>query len=336
MTDERKLCRIRYFMKIIRLLLCIALICFILFTPGKLVSGAQDSFVDARFVRKERTVSGTIVIWHIVRHKPYSGSMTQWLKNRAAEYEKAHKGTFIEIEGMDEATFSERLEHGRTADAYSFFSGSMYRDRLARMPDLLIAYREGLFRTENAVPYCYTGYCKLIKKPDGGGNQSYYGDDLLAARTGGGKNEASEERADVLYLDLRRAGDLIRYKEGFTLAAIEPIDNFTDAVCWLGIDRETDAKKQEALLDFISYLLSSDAQQTLNALGLFAALSGVRNVPPESGLKAVFKMYATVKTADPFRWNTEYDSLASDAAAGRNGNGDARARFIKRLQELCR
>ena len=323
-------------MKVFRMILCIGLICFLLFTPQQLVSGAQESFVDARFVRKVRSFQGTIVIYHVVRQKPYAGSLTQWLKNRAEEYEKKHKGVYIEIEGMDEATFFERLENGRTADAYSFFSGTLYRDRLADIPNLKFAYREGLFQTDKAVPYCYTGYCRLLKNPDSAGDKTYYVNDLLAAMQNGGENDTSEEKADILYLDLRRAGDLIRYKDGFSLAAIEPIDNFTDAVCWLGVDRETDEKRREVLLDFTAYLLSEDAQQTLNALGLFAASDAVKNVPPESALKALFRTYETVRTVDPFLWQAAYDSLLSDAALSRKGDTEAHNRFTNRLHELYR
>ena len=323
-------------MKVLRPILCFAMICFLLFTPARLITGAQESFVDARFVRKTPDFTGTVVIWHVVRAKPYSGSMTQWLKNRAEAYEKQHKGLFIKIEGMDEKTFYERLEHGRTADAYSFFSGSMIPDRLRDIPDLSIAYRDGLFQMDRAVPYCFSGYCRLVKKPDGTGSKAYYADDVLAARLGAGQNEAGEEKADVLFLDLRRAGDLIRYKDGFSLASIEPIDNFTDAVCWLGIDRETNDEKTEVLLGFISYLLSHDIQQSLNALGLFAAARNVRNVPPEAGLKSVCKGYETVRTVDPFRWQAEYDSLAHDAALARTGDAEAGKRFLNRLHELLR
>ncbi|MBQ1821082.1 MAG: hypothetical protein II117_05700 [Clostridia bacterium] len=323
-------------MKVFRLILCIGVICFLLFTPQWLARGAQESFVDARFVRKVRPFQGTIVIYHVVRQRPYAGSMTQWLKNRAEEYEKKHKGVYIEIEGMDEAAFFERIENGRTADAYSFFSGTLYRDRIADIPDLKFAYREGLFQTDKAVPYCYTGYCRLVKKPDGSGEKKYYANDILAAMQHDGKDDAPEEKADILYLDLRRAGDLIRNKEAFSLAAIEPVDHFTDAVCWMSIDRETDEKRSEVLLDFMAYLLSEDAQRSLNALGLLSVLDCVKNVPPESALKNVFKTYETVQTVDPFLWQGVYDELLSDAALSRKGDTDAHIRFTNRLHELYR
>lgn len=332
----RLFCRIVFFMKTLRLILCVGIVCFLVFSPSVLIIGAQDSFVDARFVRKPQAFQGQIVLYHIVRQKPYSGSLTEWLKNRAAEYGKKHKGVHIEIEGMDEQTFYERLENGRTADAYSFFSGTMYPDRLRLIPDLKYAYRSGLFQSDYAVPYCYSGYCKLVKRQDGTGGKAYYANDLLAARNEAGENEASEEKADVLYLDLRRAGDLIRYKDGFALSTIEPIDSFSDAVCWIGIDRNTDERRAEILTDFVSYLLSEEAQITLNALGLFAVSENVKNVPPDSSLKKVFMVYQSVQTVDPFLWQAGYDSLLSDAKLARSGDREALERFRNRLRELLR
>lgn len=311
------------------------MVAFLLFTPAWLVRGAQDPFVDARFVRKTDAYHGSILLYHIVRQRPYEGSLTQWLKARAAAYEKKHKGTYIEIEGMDEAAFYERMERGRRPDAYSFFSGTLYPDRLTEIPDLMIPLREGLTSTDRCVPYCYTGYLKLVKTPENPGEKAYYADDVLAARLGAGENDASEMKADVLYLDFRRAGDLIRYSDGFALSETEPLDNFTDAVCWLGVDRETDDRKAEVIRDFIGFLLAPDAQQTLNALGLLSVRSDVKNVPPSALLKQVFRTYETVETVDPFRWNAQYDALLLDARLARTGDEDAKARFFNRLRECA-
>ena len=77
-------------MKILRTVLCAAMICFLLFTPAKLVQSAQKSYVDPRFERDPDRYTGSIVLYHIVRHRPYAGSLTQWLKRRAEAYEKKH------------------------------------------------------------------------------------------------------------------------------------------------------------------------------------------------------------------------------------------------------
>jgi hypothetical protein len=322
-------------MKILRILLCFGMICFLVFSPKALLKGAQASYVDPRFVRDPGKSAGTIVLYHIVRHRPYTGSLTQWLKSRAAAYEKKHKGVYIEIEGMDEAHFAERLQGGRRPDAYSFFSGTMYPDRLKCIENLHFPYRDGLFQTDRCVPYCYSGYTKLIRTPDGSQERVFFANDILAARAGPVRRTETEDRADVLYLDLRRAGDLIRYRDGFALASPEPLDSFTDAVCWLGIDRDTDDAKSEILLDFFAYLLEPDPQQTLNALGLMSVRSDVKDTPPEPALKRVFRTYQTVETVDPFRWNAMYDSLLEDAKKASDDDSDARERFTKRLRECC-
>lgn len=309
---------------------------FLVFSPKTLTEKAQETYVDARFVRDADRYRGCIMLYHIVRHRPYAGSLTQWLKEKASEYEKKHKGTYIEIEGMDEAHFCERLECGRRPDAYSFFSGTLYPDRLKEMEDLYVPYREGLFQTDRCIPYCYTGYCVLRKSPYRGDDRSYFANDFLAARADARRTVTSEDKADVLYLDLRRAGDLIRYKDGFALSSIEPIDNFTDAVCWMGIDRETDDEKTAVILDFIAFLMEPDTQQTLNALGLFSVNANVRNMPPDPSLKHIFRAYDSVQTIDPFAWNSSYDALMEDASYAIDGDEDARVRFHNRLRECLR
>lgn len=332
----RRFCRIECHMKILRIVLCISMIAFLVLSPKTLVRKAQETFVDARFVRDGDRYRGSIVLYHVVRQKPYSGSMTQWLKAKADAYEKKHRGTFIEIEGMDERHFYERLDGGRMPDAYSFFSGTLFPDRLKKIDDLHVPYRAGLFQTDRCIPYCYTGYCRLYKSQNGTEGKTYFANEVLAARADAAGEQTTEDRAEVLYLDLRRAGDLIRYKDGFKLSTIEPIDNFTDAVCWMGIDRETDDAKTAVILDFIAYLTEPDTQRSLNALGLLSVREDVKNAPPEPALKHVFRNYDTVLTVDPFVWNSNWDALYEDAALAAKGDADARERFANRLRECLR
>ena len=312
------------------------MILFLLFTPNRLVSGAQEAYRDPRFIRAEQAYRGTITIYHIVRHRPYQGSLSNWLQKRADEYEKKHRGSFIRIEGMDEATFYERLEHGRRADAYSFFSGSLYPDLLREIAQTEIPMRDGLFATNRAIPYCFSGYAKLVRSDASNPSKRYYVNDVLAAYLDGGADEADEGHADILYLDLRRAGDLIRYKDGFASSTIEAIDRFTDAVCWIGIDRDADDQKAEVIRSFTEWLLASEQQQKLNALGLLSVRADVRDTPPDSLLKPVFKCYETIETVDPFLWHAAYDALKEDAAAARRGDPVAMQRFEKRFGELKR
>lgn len=322
-------------MKAIKPILCAVMVLFILFSPKVLTEGAKQRFVDTRFVRKEPLYRGTITLYHIVRFKPYVGSLSNWLQKRADEFEKKNRGTNIVVEGMSEETFFERIEHGRLADAYSFFSGSLYPDLLAKTEPVTIALKEGLFTTDCCVPYCYSGYVKLIKDSDKADPKRYYANAVLAAYLDGTVG-AEEDKADELYVDLRRAGDLIRYKDGFASSELQPIDAFTDAVCWIGIDRNADAKKTAAITAFMQWLLSVPSQEKLNAIGLLSVRADVKNTAPESILKPVFKAYETIETVDPFLWNEQYDALEQDANNAIKGDLQARERFQKRLREMRR
>ena len=103
-------------MKILRIILCIAMIGFLVLTPKTLIKGAQTSYVDQRFVRDTDRYTGSIMLYHIVRHRPYAGSLTQWLKTRAAAYEKKHKGVVerkgVVLSGKYEAGLTEIRAHG--------------------------------------------------------------------------------------------------------------------------------------------------------------------------------------------------------------------------------
>ncbi len=323
-------------MKTFKTILCVGMILFLVFAPKPLTAAAQEHFIDARFVRKEPEYRGTITLYHIARQRPYFGSLSNWLQKRADEYEKKHRGSSIAVESMNEAEFAERLEHGRRADAYSFFSGSVYRDLLADIKAPNVSFKDGIFLTDLCIPYCYTGYGKLIRNQTENEPHRYYATDILAAYLNGGADTAEERKADELYLDLRRAGDLMRYVDGFANAELQPIDNFTDAVCWIGIDRDTDEKKRAVIESFIEWMLDVKPQQKLNSLGLLSVRSDIRDTVPESVLKDVFKTYETVETVDPFGWYTEYDALIEDAGLARSGDTDAAIRFAKRLQELKR
>jgi hypothetical protein len=82
--------------------------------------------------------------------------------------------------------------------------------------------------------------------------------------------------------------------------------------------------------------LASEQQQKLNALGLLSVRADLRDTPPDSLLKPVFKCYETIETIDPFLWHAAYDALKEDAAAARRGDPDAKQRFEKRFGELKR
>jgi hypothetical protein len=321
-------------MRILKMILSISLILFLLFTPAELSLRARESFADSRFIRTTERYNGTIVLYHIVRERPFQGSLTAWLTARAEAYEKKHKGTYILIEGMDEAHFLERIEQGRVPDAYSFFSGSLWADRLCEIPDLCIPFKEGISQTAKAVPYGFTGYVKLTKTDQTAGTKIYTNQPVLSARIGVDQPIEEEDKADTLYLDLRRAADLIRYREGFASAAIEPLDNVTEAVCWLGIDQNCDPRKYDVILDFFNELLTCDDQLKLNELGMLSVRSDVRDVPPDPMLRSVFKEYRSIRTFDPFLWQREYDALLEDALLTLRGDPEARNRFTIRLQEL--
>ncbi len=318
-------------MKGLRIVVAILLFALLLFAPPYLVRGASVSYLDTLDVVKAPDFEGTLTIYHIASQKPYCGSLTNWLKARAAAYEKKHYGTHILIEGMGEDAYWERLEHGRTPDGYSFFSGTLYAELLKPLAVSCGTLREGLFATSLAVPYCYTGYCTLTREGKGTG---VFGDAITLVRAGAQGTLTERDDAATLYVDWRTAGDLLRNSDLFMAATIAPLDGFTDQVAWLAVAKDADAAHAEALTAFYAYLLTDEVQVSLNTLGACAVLEAVTDVAPESRMKALMGAVRSVRTPDPLAWQRQADALKADAAAAWAGDGDAQARFWTRLQEL--
>lgn len=308
-------------MKRFRILFSVALLAASVFGTRPLCRALMREETEKTVPRPAYTGSATL--YHIVSARTFSGSVTRWLETQAAAYEKKHRGTFIRIEGMNEQTFWERIEYGRVPDGYSFFGGTLDRDRLQPVGLSPEGLREGLPQTEYAVPYCYTGYAALSSdQPKAPLPES----DPIARKM------AKEPVPDgAAFVDLRTAGDALASEQYGPSYAIAPIGNYTDAVCWLGIDRNTPADKAEALRGFFAFLCSLDRQRQLVSLGAFPVLSEAEDAPAFPALGPFYEAYRTVLTPDPFLLHAERAALTEDVAAS---DERADARFRERMQRI--
>lgn len=118
----------------------------------------------------ESEYKGVITVWHIVEFKPYLGSITTWLKERAKKIEDADFGVYIDVLGMTTDEYAERVQNGERADVYSFPAGLFSSEILMPMTehpnvDFVSAslYRSGVYNNELlALPYLYSGYGLMI------------------------------------------------------------------------------------------------------------------------------------------------------------------------------
>lgn len=80
---------------------------------------------------KQRT--GIINVWHVVKYKPYSGSVSTIMADAARKLEKKEYGVFYSVEGMMEEEYARRIERGEKPDVISFPAGLIDADGLSEL-----------------------------------------------------------------------------------------------------------------------------------------------------------------------------------------------------------
>ena len=310
-------------MKILRIVLCVLLPLLLLLGPVYFWRQAQSDFFAEVRKREPQPEYGTVTLYHIVSARTYSGSLTNWLRLCAERYEKKHKGTHIEVEGMTEESYRERVAYGRLPDGYSFFSGTIDRESLQPIGLTSENLRAGLFDSEYAVPYCVTGYAAIRTEQS---DVPLPEPNPIAS--------LMNEGADGTICDWRSIGDRLRDESFGGLYTVEAIGNFTDAVCWLGIARDASEQTANALREFFVFLLDEAQQRTLGQLGAIPARDDVAVEYAAPFQKELASAYETVQTVDPFLLAAQRDALQSDAEAAYAGDAEAERRFQDRMMQI--
>ena len=284
---------------------------FLLYAGPRVGAGAGESFYVKNRKIPEPEYVGTITLYHVVSCKTYQGSVTAFLQERAEAFNRRHFGVRIVVEGMGEADFSERLSYGRRADMYSFFSGALYEEQLQGAAfDPGTDLREGLFVTDYAAPWCFSGYVKA----EAGETAP------VAALANGAEGTVMDLRA---WGDVQRAGEVME-----DAAAAGP---FTDQVCYLGVDRNTSPEKAEWCLKFYDFLLSEPVQRMLPALGAFSVRTDTPCPYGDGLLVKLDRSYEAVTVPDPFRYHVHRAKLLEEAEAALKGDEAAKNNFFQRL-----
>ncbi len=294
-----------------RAVCALLILLFLLYAGPRVGEGTGESFYVKNRQPPQPDYVGTITLYHIVSRKTYQGSVTAFLQERAEAFNQRHFGVRITVEGMGETDFWERLSYGRRADMYSFFSGALYEELLQEAdfaPEA--ALREGLTVTPYGGPWCFSGY----------------------VRTNRGETEpivALASGAEGTVIDLRAWGDLQR--NGEMVREASAIGPFTDQVCYLGIDRNTEAEKARICRLFYGFLLSEPTQRMLSALGAFSVRADVFSPYGNAPLLDLDRAYKRVSAPDPFAYYTHKQKLLEDAKAALAGDETAKKHFFQRL-----
>ncbi|MBQ7278060.1 MAG: hypothetical protein IJR17_02530 [Clostridia bacterium] len=272
---------------------------------GQIRQGPGENYYVSLHKKAPIEYVPTITLYHVVSHKTMQGSVTGFLMDRAKAFMKLHPGVYLEVEGMDEEAFYHRLSLGRRPQLYSFFSGALYEELLQAAHFQPPELRPGLSATAYAAPWLFSGYVKLSE------GQGAPVPTLLAG-----------EGAAV---DLRAYAALEEGPEA------EPLSSFTDEVCYLGIDRDTDEVQTKWCLAFYDYLMSEKNQQLLFSLGAFSPRLDVSYPYGNGLLLSMDRAFLQVSAPDPFLYHTHKDSLKHEAEAALAGDEEAKNRFFQRL-----
>ena len=128
--------------------------------------------------------------------------------------------------------------------------------------------------------------------------------------------------------DLRQAGDQLQSQRDQQAAPAGP---FTDQVCYLGIERNTDPEKARWCLRFYGYLVSEATQRMLPALGAFSVRPDVSCPYGDALLFSLDKAYGKVTAPDPFLYHVHRTKLLEEATLALAGDRAAKNSFFQRL-----
>lgn len=338
---------------------------YLLFSPRWILSGLSADPRGALFQNEPPDWYGLVELWHIASFRPYRGSVTTFLEERAVAYGKTHPGVRIKVIGITEKQFAERIARGETPDAYSFASGLIYREALSELPlevpklvpPAVPARAEGELY---AVPYLLSGYAlavntqllysRALTMPEAADSAflqaaldyeakspQLYAPEILAARLK--LSGALAAREDFLaggvlaaLCDVYTVGMINRSDRLNLLIEAVPAPEYTDLVQYIGPARGADEKRREVVADFAAYLLSEDVQKKLPAIGCLPALYGAPDVVyDEPLLSALFENYQTAAAPDPFAYERHKGTLLADAQRALFGEANAQSAFDERL-----
>jgi len=354
----------------LRIALSLALIAFLVISPAHLPESLNRNFYREWLEKKPEEWSGVITLWHIVDFKSYQGSVTSFLSQCAAAYEKQHPGVYFEVVGMEKSDFDQRIQNGQFPDVYSFPLGALYREQLSApdiTPALLPAFT-GVGSSDGvlcAIPYLSSGYfllgnsvlmqednivlpetfspewLKTTLDANRSGKPTLAAPPILAAQLGlaGEFADLSEFTAGNVPLaigDARTCGDLSRKlsTDGFTFEAL-PLPGFTDQVQLFGCASKIDPERKAHATAFLELLLGEKQQSSLTALGALPVIDGLPKLTyADDTLQSFYEAQHSPQIPNAFLYHRYRDELLADAQRALAGDVDAKKSFDARMKEL--
>lgn len=352
-------------MRILRAIATLMIVVFLLLSPGYIKDHLSSDPFRAFFDIPEAKWHGKIELWHIVSFRTYQGSVTKLLRERATVWNKSHPGIHIEVVGMTEKKFQERIARGEFPDAYSFASGVCYLEQLQVLAmDTPKPTGSIPCATNNgdlyAVPYLYSGYFLLANTEllatsgmelgasiDPAMLQAALDQEkktpqlfmppVLAARadlSGALATLDDFSRGKTLFAvgDARYLGDLVRSEKNTVLFEAVPYPGYTDQVQYLGVAAGADQNRLAALSDFFSVLLTEEEQVRVPTVGAFPIREDAANIVfSEPLLTAFYQSHDSMTAPDPFLYQRHRQALEADALRALADETDGKNSFWERM-----
>lgn len=275
-TGSRPNKKPRALRRIAAVLLIAAMGLFIYYTPA--YSGPRlytDHFEEWIEQHGEPAV-GMIEIWHVVKFKPYIGSLGSWLDKAAAKCYSRYIGVYYKVRSVTDEEAASLAERGLKPDVISFSHGSVPITSLQPMSSLPddAAFSSGI-RFENcyALPYCSSGLL-LLYTPEAA--SQYDISDL--ERSAGTAEDFKAGKAASCVTDIRGAGDLDRAQLAGKCPYFEAVraDSETPLVQYIGLSSNVSDAKRPYCEELMRYITGETAQQSLSAIGLIPILPGLK------------------------------------------------------------
>ena len=337
---------------------------FIVFSP-KYIMSSRTLRTLQRTEENQEGYHGIISIWHIVKFKPYQGSLGSWVSDVAARLEKLHSGVYLEVESITLEEYSARIARGEQPDVFSYPLGCTYAEQLKELKIELPALRGNLDGSGchngrlYGVPYTMSGYLLVhnqrLMQENGqdaeglasalkSGNYMAAGDPAQACILGIKGELLNEddflmEKAMSAFMDARAAGDLerkVQSGKGFPFETAA-CSNYSDLVQLLGVNINTQAEKMPYIYEFIMLCLDRDNQQELMDMGLMPAILDVEIKKSESeSLNQLFAKLDEPAVPNSYLYEIYSEQLKNSALEAMRGSASAKKDFDLRLTELVR
>ncbi|MBR5948610.1 MAG: hypothetical protein IKZ82_08220 [Clostridia bacterium] len=274
--------------KIISVLLMASMLALIVLLP-KYASGllGAQSALDWLTPKKE-AFSGVISCWHVVRFKPYSGSMGAWLEKYARRMEKRHFGVYFEVESMTESEAERRMAAGLFPDIISFPRGFIEKSELRETASGTASDAEN----ESLRAWALAASCELLlyypETADGEETE------LLETAKKHNLEEFKSGKSPCCVADVRGAGDMQRLLSAGKADYFEvlPFASETELVQFIGIVSKTEDEKLPYALEYIDLILGEAAQTELVSIGLLAMNKAVSLSYEQSFLADAYRRIA--------------------------------------------